>query len=420
MKTKTKNQALFILFAAAVGGMFSAIIWAFLKVMHLGLTLFWDLLPNTISIPYYSIVLCLFGGAAIGLMHKFFGDYPESLETVMSKVKRDKRYPYNNIPIVLVMAVLPLVFGGSIGPEAGLTGVIIGLCYWAGDRFKYAGKNLRDLTSIGVSATLSVIFRAPLFGFMMPIEQPDGEKDAVFPKSTKIVTCFIAILSGLGVLELLSYFFGGGMSMPRFASFRLSSADFLYAILLAAAGIILGLLFFAFERLSALVINPIERFPIIKGLLGGLVLGICGLLLPLTMFSGEEQTAQLIGTYGDYTAGVLIATAVVKMFITTFCIKTGWSGGHFFPAIFSGVSLGYGLSLLLPVSPVFSVCIVTAASMGMMMKKPVCAALLLMLCFPPASIVWLLAAAFAGSLVPIPPFLKKRENGAQLAPADAD
>lgn len=417
MKTKAKNQMLFFLFAAAVGVMFSAIIWAFLKVMQLGLTLFWDILPGVVSFAYYPIVLCLLGGAVIGLLHKYFGDYPEELETVMGKVKRDKRYPYGNLPIVLVMAVLPLVFGGSIGPEAGLTGVIIGLCYWAGDRFKYAGNNLRDLTRIGVSATLSVIFRAPLFGFMMPIEQTGTDENTVFPKSKKIVTCFVAILSGLGILELLTHFFGGGMSMPRFTSFGFTPTDCLCAILLAAAGALLGLLFFAFKRLSALVTKPLKRFPVIKGMLGGLVLGVCGLLLPLTMFSGEEQTAQLTTAYGSYTAAILIATAVVKMFLTTFCIRTGWNGGHFFPAIFAGVSLGYGLSFLLPVSPVFSVCLVTAACMGMMMKKPVCAALLLMLCFPPESIVWLLAAAFAGSLIPIPSFLKEKET--QPTPPEA-
>ena len=412
MKAKTNNQLLFLLFSAAVGGVFSVIIWAFLKVMQLGITLLWEIVPQSVPIPsaLYTIALCLLGGLAIGLLHRFFGDFPEELNRVMSKVKREKRYPYHNIPIVLVMAVLPLIFGGSIGPEAGLTGVVVGLCYWAGDRFRYAGKNLRELTNIGVSAALSVIFRAPLFGFMMPIEQSGSEEDAPFPKSKKLVTYFVAILAGVGVFELLSSFFGGGLSMPRFEKFAATSQDCFFAVILAAAGVLLGLLFFAFERFSELIVRPLVRFPILKGILGGLALSACGILLPMTMFSGDEQTARLTDTYGSYAAGVLIVTAVVKMFITNFCIKTGWKGGHFFPAIFSGVCLGYGLSLLLPVTPVFSVCVVTAASMGMMMKKPVCAALLLMLCFPAQSIVWLLAAAFAGSLIPVPPFLKSKEN----------
>lgn len=418
MKAKTNNQLLFLLFAAAVGGVFSIIIWAFLKVMQLGITLLWEVIPQAIPIPSacYTIALCLLGGLVIGLLHRFFGDYPEELNEVMAKVKREKRYPYHNIPIVLAMAVLPLIFGGSIGPEAGLTGVVVGLCYWAGDRFRYAGRNLRDLTNIGVSAALSVIFRAPLFGFMMPIEQSGDEEAAPFPKSKKLITYFVAILAGVGVFELLSGFFGGGLSMPRFEKFAISSQDCFFAVILAAAGALLGLLFFAFERLSVLIVKPLARFPILKGLLGGLALSVCGILLPLTMFSGEEQMARLIDTYGSYSAGILIAAAVVKMFITNLCIKTGWKGGHFFPAIFSGVCLGYGLSLLLPVSPVFSVCVVTAASMGMMMKKPVCAALLLMLCFPAQSVVWLLAAAFAGSLIPVPPFLKNKENTAGALP----
>ena len=42
------------------------------------------------------------------------------------------------MPVVLVCAFLPLVFGSSVGPEAGLTGIIAGLCYWVGDNVKYA------------------------------------------------------------------------------------------------------------------------------------------------------------------------------------------------------------------------------------------------------------------------------------------
>lgn len=34
-------------------------------------------------------------------------------------------------------------------------------------------------------------------------------------------------------------------------------------------------------------------------------------------------------------------------------INMGWRGGHFFPVIFSGVSLGYGLALLTGADPVF-------------------------------------------------------------------
>lgn len=34
------------------------------------------------------------------------------------------------------------------------------------------------------------------------------------------------------------------------------------------------------------------------------------------------------------------------VYITNICIQMGLKGGHFFPVIFSGVCLGYGLAML--------------------------------------------------------------------------
>lgn len=83
---------------------------------------------------------------------------PDELDEVMKKVKKDKFYPYNRVLFLCISALLPLVFGGSIGPEAGLTGVIVGLCYWAGSHMKDAKSKIPELMEVGISATLSAVF----------------------------------------------------------------------------------------------------------------------------------------------------------------------------------------------------------------------------------------------------------------------
>lgn len=55
------------------------------------------------------------------------GDYPEELNVVLGKIKRDKHYDYKPMGVILVCAFIPLVIGASVGPEAGLTGIIAGL-----------------------------------------------------------------------------------------------------------------------------------------------------------------------------------------------------------------------------------------------------------------------------------------------------
>lgn len=85
------------------------------------------------------------------------------------------------------------------------------------------------------------------------------------------------------------------------------------------------------------------------------------------MFAGETQADVLMETYLTIPAGVLIATGLVKAMLTPALINLGWRGGHFFPVIFSGVSLGYGLAILTGADPVFCVAVCTASTMGAVM-----------------------------------------------------
>ncbi len=78
----------------------------------------------------FPLIVCVLGGLVIGLYAKHTGVEPEDLNSVMAKVKQDGRYDYSHIGKLSLAALLPLLFGGSIGAEAGLTGVIAGLCTW--------------------------------------------------------------------------------------------------------------------------------------------------------------------------------------------------------------------------------------------------------------------------------------------------
>ena len=120
------------------------------------------------------------------------------------------------------------------------------------------------------------------------------------------------------------------------------------------------------------------------------------------MFSGEAQAEELDAVWTGMGALVLLATGFVKIAVTAMCVNMGWRGGHFFPVIFAGISIGYGMSLLTGTDPVFCLCVVTAALVGGVMRKPVMAVLLLFLCFPLLAAIPMLIAAFVGSRIPLP------------------
>ncbi|MEG0376141.1 MAG: chloride channel protein, partial [Raoultibacter sp.] len=409
---KIRNRTLFIGAVILTGAVAGAFVWAFFFVMNLGLNFLWKTVPESIGFAFFPLVACTLGGLIIGLYEKRFGPYPEELNSVMKKVKENGRYEYDSIGVSSVAALLPLLFGGSIGPEAGLTGAIAGLCTWVGDRMKRFGSDFKHLTQIGTSAALTAIFTAPLLGFAAPLygslENNDNDDEGfVIPKTSKIIIYFCAIAGALGAFMGLGALFGTGGGLPHFSEITIGTTELIWLIPIVLIGAIGGWLYHLFNRFSLGLSTILGKRPVIKAVIAGFVLAACGMMLPFTMFSGESQTHTLSEIWLGIPAIVLLLTGFVKLFVTPFCINMGWRGGHFFPVIFAGISIGYGCAALTGADPVFCMCASTAAICGGVMRQPLMAVLLLFLCFPVKGIVIMLIGALIGSVIPLPKFLKE-------------
>lgn len=396
---KVKNNLLFLLYTVILGAIVGAIIWAFVRIMNLGIEFIWYFAPSMLDFPLYTLCVCLFGGLVIGLWKKKFGDYPEELGTVMGKVKKTGRYQYNNVFSTIVSALSPLLIGASVGPEAGLTGVIAGLCTWVGDKLKLYLKEVEELTQIGLSATLGTIFHSPMFGFVEPIE---SDKEVILPRTSKIVLYFAAILSSLGVFILLGKLFGGRTGMVELEASKIDLLQYLYAIPLTIIGIAAGYIYFIFKKLTFTLENKFRKYTVLRATAGGLLLGISGTFLPLTMFSGEHQISEVINNVETIGAVMLIVIAVVKLLLTNICIDSGLKGGHFFPVIFCGICIGCAMSIILGIDTVFCASVVTTALVGHTLKKPLATVLLLMIVFPVKLIPIMLFAAIAAKFIETP------------------
>lgn len=236
-KRTVANNFLYYLFCGFSGAVTSLIVWLFLKLMGLGIGLVWDTIPSNFDFKFYPIIVCTAGGIILGIWQKLTNAVPDELDEVMKKVKKDKFYPYNKVLFLCVSALLPLVFGGSLGPEAGLTGVIVGLCYWAGSHMKDAKSKIPELMQIGISATLSAVFYAPLFGLASVSEERlDSDDKPTDIRSTKLISNIIAVLFAAGTLFLLNSIFGGSMGLPRLGGYNITNFERLWGIPLALLG----------------------------------------------------------------------------------------------------------------------------------------------------------------------------------------
>lgn len=397
-----KNNVILTVYTIIIGIVAGLIIWCFIRGMNFGIHFLWDYLPNIIDFKYYTIVACLIGGLFVGIWKNKYGDSPEELNEVIKTVKENHRYSYNNIFQLIVSSILPLIMGASIGPEAGLTGIIAGLFTWIGDKLKIFGDELEELADIGITATLGTIFASPIFGFVEPIENEESR----LPKTSKNILYFVAILSSFGAFIFLNHLTHNHAGLHSIGSATLTDLNYPGIILMVILGILLSYIYFISRRLSREIFKTLEDRVIIKGVIGGVILGIMGTFLPLTMFSGEEQIYLLLDNGAQLGLMILILTSVLKIVLTNICIETGLKGGHFFPLIFSGTAMGYALSILLNMDPIISMAIVTTSFMASILKKPIAVVLLLMIIFPANLIPLMLVSAVVVCLFKPPEFLE--------------
>lgn len=402
-----------VIYACAIvllGGIAGAFCWLFFFLMGAGIDLVWVQLPDLLvdGAFWWPLPVCLVGGLAVGLFQKRWPGRPAEMNEVMAQVGKTSRYEYKTVFVDFFGALIPLLFGASIGPEAGLTGVIAGACTWVGDRLKFLGREFRDLAEVGIVAVVGAMFDAPLYGLAVPVfgdgEARESMADAkvLVPRPAKIIAYVVAVAAALAAMVGLGMLFGGMGGLPRFTEFEVGTYELLMLVPLALAGTLVGWLSHAAEALSTYLERRIGDHPIAKALLAGLVLGAFGCVLPYTMFAGETQAEELQQVWMGMAAFALVATALVKPFILHLCLSMGWRGGKFFPMIFAGIAMGYGMALVCGADPGFCVCACTAAALGAMMRQPLMVVLLLILCFPMKCVVVMLVCAAAGSLVPNP------------------
>jgi H+/Cl- antiporter ClcA len=168
-------------------------------------------------------------------------------------------------------------------------------------------------------------------------------------------------------------------TLYRFPAYSPRLVDLAYAVPLGLIGGLVGALFMLALKRLQLLFRPLKSRLVLRGLIGGLGMGIIGALLPLTLFSGEEQTSDLIAHAAEIGVVMLIVLGLAKLFATSLLLSTGWKGGYIFPIMFGGIALGLAANLVFPSIPVaVAVAATMAGALVAALKAPLFAALFTM------------------------------------------
>ena len=337
-----------LLLLAALLGLISAMItFGFQELVHVGQVLIWKRAAHAagLSAPVFTLSICSLGGLLVGLMVRVFGDHSGIFAETMMEFGRSGRFHYQCAPGIVITALASLIAGGSLGPEAPLADACGSLGTLISDKLRLDQKGARSLGFSGISGMLGAFITSPFGGALLGLESAHAGADYVwtlFPTlvASSFATVAFVLLSG-------SFF----QVMYQFADYQPKLVDLLLAVPLGLIGALAGAIFIAGLDYLSKLIEPLNRYLVLRGMVGGLGLGISGALLPLTLFSGGPETGEVIRRAEEIGATGLIILALVKLLVTTLCLATGWKGGYIFPTLFAGAALGTATHLLFPAIP---------------------------------------------------------------------
>jgi len=292
------------------------------------------------------------GFAATGLIMRYLTTDPDLHST--DEVIRSYHEHHGDMDLKsywpkMVASVTTIGFGGSVALEGPsiYAGAGVGSWLWTKLRDHSVNRADRQVMLIsGAAAGLAAVFRAPLTGLIFAIEMPfrdDLAHEALVPSLISSVVAYSTLVAILG-------------SEPLFAfnrTLQFHDIDLVWAALL---GLICGLaamtFSITFRKFRAFMIRlPIPH--LLKLLLGGLGVGLCGLgfatafgspLLPLG--PNYEVARNLL--VNPYPLLILLSFFAIKAAAALLTIGSGGVGAMFVPLMLLGESLGrmFGQSLV--------------------------------------------------------------------------
>jgi len=243
----------------------------------------------------------------------------------------------------LISSCLTIGSGGSAGPEAPvvMSGAAIGSNI--AQFFSLNDRQRVTLVGCGAAGAISAIFNAPIAGMVFAIEVILGDWT-----SLNIIPIAIASVAGTEVSRLLQ-----GNRIPfAHRRFNIDLTDTIACIGLAVLCAALSVLLTRMLRNMGKVSNKTPAPLWLRAAIGGGIVGIIGLFIPVVLGEGYHAIQSMIE--GDFQKGLAIVAfaALAKIVATAFTLGWGGSGGIFAPCLvigsFAGLAYHRAIVLLWP------------------------------------------------------------------------
>jgi H+/Cl- antiporter ClcA len=328
-----------MLYAALFGALSSLLAVGYITLYTQGVKVFEQVSLMVLNINIWPLVLLTSAGVLIGLVIKFLGENA-GLGVAQSQYAQTGRINPRKVPSIMLQAFISLWSGASVGPEGPLTFLTGGFGSYLSERLRLKKDDVEVLVYSSIAGAFGGFFGSPVIGAVGAIEYMFIKELNLY---RHLIPGLLAAAVGYSVYAaILQDSFLGIYSFPDYASPRL--IDMWWALLVGIIAGFVGIMFKLVFGIIQRVFAPLAKRPVSRAIIGGIVIGLIGTFLPLTLYSGQNQLLQIIHNPAAFGIGLLLIMVVVKALLTTTSLTTGFEGGPIFPLFFIGGCLGLALS----------------------------------------------------------------------------
>lgn len=283
-------------------------------------------------------------GLLVGLLRRWLkvpGEVPGLVRDI-----EDEHVDHRAVPSVVAVSAASLIGGASLGPEVALGQIGGGSADLVAERRGLVDDDARALTLGGMAGAFGGLFSSPLLASLLVLEVAHVARHRV---ERALFGSLVASSVAFGItFALVGSLFLGLYEVPAYdyADWHLLAAvglGLLAAVVVVTLSVVGGAARSAFARLP----GPVLARPVV----GGLVFGLIGVMLPLTNFTGSDQLGTVLAEADDLGVGLLVATLLGKMVAFAVAMASGFIGGPIFPVLFMGGTAGVVVAEVVPALP---------------------------------------------------------------------
>ena len=321
----------------------------FVVLMNLGLGLVWEWLDlsemETFSGEWRIVAIMTAAGLIVGLLHHFTKAEEVNIFQAVQKGHLDPK----PVPASLLVSLVSLIGGFSVGPEVPSGMLAGGLGTWLSEKRKMSAEFKETNVLSGVVSAYGGLFTSPIAFVLMRLELGHMQTPAYF---AVITIATVAATLGFSIFYAVAGDeFAELLYLLDLPTYTLELWHLVVALVLSIVGAALALIYGLTLGTLKRLVAPLEKQPILRGVGAGFLLGLLGMALPLTMFLGSEGLE--IVTENGAAMGVALVVVLVfaKILATAGAISTGFIGGPIFPLFFVGGAAGTAVNLIFPEIP---------------------------------------------------------------------